>query len=135
MIADGEHLLVLQHVERSHSGIYRCQVSTPKAKWSLTVFKALIALFELSMSWLASFPDFFIHLRHYSVSVIGKQLLFANNRNWVRWIVLGLSQDEDWTNFVETLVVSSFKRKLTSDAPLLTHLFCHWPTPLNIVNG
>ncbi len=52
----------------------------------------LIALFEMS-TWHASYPDFFIHLRHYSV--IGKHFLFAINRTRVRWAVLGLSQDDD----------------------------------------
>ncbi len=46
-----------------------------------------------------SFPDFLISLRHYTV--IGKQLLLSNDRNSVRWVVLGLSQDGACTDLVD----------------------------------
>ncbi len=56
--------------------------------------------------------NFFIFLRHYSV--IGKQLLFANNRNRIRWAVLGLSQDEDWIDLFENFSMNSLKGDLSN---------------------
>ncbi len=47
-------------------------------------------MFEFT-TWHASFTDFFIKLRHYTG--IGKQLLFANNRNRVCSADKGLSED------------------------------------------
>ncbi len=66
-------------------------------------------------TWLASFPDF-LHFRHYSV--IWKQLLFANNRNRVRWIVLGLSQDGACTDLFEYFSEDSLKGDLSNDTIL-----------------
>ncbi len=66
-------------------------------------------MFEFT-SWHASFADFFIKLRHYTV--IGKQLFIANDRNRVCWVVLGLLQDGAWTDLVENLSVNSLKGDL-----------------------
>ncbi len=62
---------------------------------------------------------------------IGKQLLFAKNRNRVRGAVLGFSKDGAWTDLFENLSVNSLKRDRSNDANL-THLFSHWSIPLNI---
>ncbi len=85
-----------------------------------SVGKELIVLFELS-TWLASFPYFFIHLRHYSV--IWKQLLFANYRNRVHWVVLGLSQDGACTDLFENFSENSLKGDLSNDTTLNQPLF------------
>ncbi len=76
--------------------------------------------FELS-TWLASFPDFFIHLRLYSA--IGKQLLFSNNRNRVRWAVLDLSQGEHKTDLFENFSVKGLKRDLSNNITVNPPLF------------
>jgi hypothetical protein len=68
-------------------------------------------MFEFTM-WNASFADFFIQLRHYTV--IWKQLLSANDRNRVCGAVLGLSQDGDCTYLFENLSVNSFKGDLSN---------------------
>ncbi len=68
-------------------------------------------LFEFT-TWLVSFPDFFTFLRHYSV--IGKQLLFANNRNRIRWAVFGLPQDEDWIDSFEKFSLNTLKGDLSN---------------------
>ncbi len=77
-------------------------------------------LFEFT-TWLVSFPDFFIFLRHYSV--IGKQLLFANKTNRLRWAVLGLSQDEDWIDLFENFSVNSLKGDLSNAITINPPLF------------
>ncbi len=64
--------------------------------WS--VDKEPIAMSEFT-TWHASFSDFLLSLRHYTV--IGKQLLISNDRNRVRWAVLGLLQDGACTNLFE----------------------------------
>jgi hypothetical protein len=69
-------------------------------------------MFEFS-TWHASFPDFFISLRHNTV--IEKQLLLSNDRNWGRWVVLGLLQDGASTNLFENLSVKSLKGDLSND--------------------
>ena len=51
--------------------------------------------------------------RHYSV--IGNQLLFANNRNRVRWVVLGLSQDGACTDLFENFSENNLKGDLSND--------------------
>jgi hypothetical protein len=66
-------------------------------------------MFEFTM-WHASFPDFFISLRHYTV--IGKQLLLSNDRNRVRGAVLSLSQDGASTHLFENFRENSLKRDL-----------------------
>jgi hypothetical protein len=66
-------------------------------------------MFEFT-TWHTSFTDFFIKLRRYTA--IGKQLLFANNRNRVRGAVLGLSQDgacTDFSDLFENLSMNSLK--------------------------
>jgi hypothetical protein len=57
-------------------------------------------MFEFT-TWHASFLDFLIGLRHYTV--IGKHLLLSNDRNRVRLVVLGLLQDGACTDLVENL--------------------------------
>jgi hypothetical protein len=66
----------------------------------------------LITTWHASFPDFFISLRHYTV--IGKQLVLSNGRNRVRGAVLGLSQDGARTNLFENFRKNSLKRDLSN---------------------
>ncbi len=51
--------------------------------------------------------------RHYAF--IWKQLLNANDINRVRWVVLGLSQDGDCTDFLENLSENSLKGDLSND--------------------
>jgi hypothetical protein len=60
---------------------------------------------------------------------IGKQLLFANNRNRVRGAVLGLSQDGACTDLFENLSVNVLKGDLLKQ-PLSKHLFSHLSIPL-----
>ncbi len=67
--------------------------------------------------------DFFIHLRHYSV--ICKQLLFSNNRDRVRWTVLGLWQDEGWTDLFQNFSVNSLKWDLSNNTTVNPPFF-HW---------
>jgi hypothetical protein len=74
--------------------------------WS--VAKEPIAMFEFT-KWHASFPDFFICLRHYTD--IGNQLLLSNDRNRVLEAVLGLSQDGASTNLFDNCE-NRFKRDL-----------------------
>ncbi len=71
--------------------------------------------------WHASFPDFFISLRHYTV--IGKQLLLSNDRNRVRGAVLSLSQDGASTHLLENFRENSLKRDLSNDTTAKTPLF------------
>ncbi len=77
--------------------------------WS--VGKEPIAMFEFT-TWDTSFPDFFISIRHYTA--IWKQLLFANDRNRVRWVVLGLLQDGASTDLVENFCMNSLKGDLSN---------------------
>jgi hypothetical protein len=77
-------------------------------------------MFEFT-TWRASFPDFFISLRHYTV--IRKQLLLSNDRNRVRRAVLGLSQDGDSINLFENFRENSFKRELSNDTTANPPLF------------
>jgi hypothetical protein len=62
--------------------------------------------------WLASFPDFFIILRRYTV--IRKQLMISNDRNRVRLEVLGLAQDGAFADLFENLSVNSLKGDLSN---------------------
>ncbi len=80
-------------------------------------------MFEFT-TWHASFPDFFISLRHYTVT--GKQLLLSNDKNRVRGAVLGLSQDGASTNLFENFRENSLKRDLSNDTTANTPL-SHWP--------
>jgi hypothetical protein len=50
--------------------------------------------------------------QHYAV--ICKQLLISNDRNRVRWVVLGLSDDGACTDLSENLCVNSLKRDLSN---------------------
>ncbi len=56
-------------------------------------------------------------------SVIGNQLLFANNRNRVRWVVLCLSQDGACTDSFENFRDNSLKGGLSNDVTLNPRLF------------
>jgi hypothetical protein len=62
------------------------------------------------ITWHVSFPGFFIRLRRNNVN--GKQFLISNDRNSVRSVVLGLSQDGDCTDLVENLSENSLKGDL-----------------------
>jgi hypothetical protein len=86
--------------------------------WSIG--KESIAMFKLA-TWLASFPDFFILLICYTVS--GKQLLFSNDRNRFRLVVLGLSQDGASTDLFENLSVNSLKGDLSNAITFKPPLF------------
>jgi hypothetical protein len=77
-------------------------------------------MFEFT-TWHASFPDFFISLRHYTV--IGKQLLLSNDRNRVPWAVLGLSQDGACIDLFENLSVNSLKGDLSNATTFKLPLF------------
>jgi hypothetical protein len=77
-------------------------------------------MFEFT-TWHASFPDFFISLRHYTV--IRKQLLLSNDRNRVRGAVLSLSQDGASTHLFEYFRENSLKRGLSNDTTANTPLF------------
>jgi hypothetical protein len=55
--------------------------------------------------------------------VIGKQLLFANNRNRVRGVVLGLSQDGAFTHSFQNFSENSLKRDLPNDTTLTPPFF------------
>ena len=69
----------------------------------------------------ASFTDLFIKLRRYTD--IGKQLLFANDRNRVRGAVFGLSQDGACTNLFENFREHSLKQDLSNDTTVNPPLF------------
>jgi hypothetical protein len=56
-------------------------------------------------------------------SVIGNQLLFANNRNRFRWVVLCLSQDGACTDFFENFRENSLKGYLSNDITVDPPLF------------
>ncbi len=66
--------------------------------------------------------------RHYAV--IGKQLLISNDRNRVRWVVLGLSQDGAALICLKILAWTVL-RETYRMLPLSTHLFSHWLIPLS----
>ncbi len=59
--------------------------------------------------------------RHYAV--IWKQVLFANMRNRVRWVVLGLSQYGACTDFSEYFSEDSWKGDLSNDNIVSPPLF------------
>ncbi len=59
------------------------------------------------------------------------QLLYANNRNTLRCLVLGLSQDEASADFDKTLGVNSYVDLQYLFLPLSTHFFFRWTVPLN----
>ncbi len=59
--------------------------------------------------------------RHYSV--IGNQLLFANNKNRVRWVVLCLSQDGACTDLFENFSDNSLKGDLSNNTTFNPPLF------------
>ncbi len=63
----------------------------------------------------------FAAARHHSV--IGNQLLFANNRNRVRWVVFCLSQDGACTGSFENFRENSLKGDLSNDITLNPPLF------------
>ncbi len=74
-----------------------------KYRWRCT-----IALFQLSV-WCEKC----VAARHYAD--IGKQFFISNDRNRVRWVVLGLSQDGPCTDFVENFGENSLKGDLSND--------------------
>ena len=67
-----------------------------------------IPMFQLSLRC-----EKFAAARHHSV--IGNQLLFANNRNRVRWVVLCLSHDGACTDSFENFREISLKGDLSND--------------------
>ena len=70
------------------------------------VSKSSIVMSEFT-TWHASFTDFFIKLRRYTIT--RKRLLFAKKRNRFRLVVIGLYQDGACTNLFENLHVKSLK--------------------------
>jgi hypothetical protein len=86
-------------------------------------------MFEFT-TWLASFPDFFIILRCYTV--IGKQLLISVTSititemietGFAEKLLLGLSQDGALTDFFENLSVNSLKGDLSNATTFNPSLF------------
>ncbi len=75
-----------------------------------------IPLFQLSV-WCEKF----VAAQHYAV--IWKQLLFANKRNRVRWVVLGLSQEGACTHLFENFSENSLKGDLSNDTTVIPPLF------------
>ncbi len=75
-----------------------------------------IPLFQLSV-WCEKF----VAARHYAV--IWNQLLISNDRNRVRWVVLGLSQDGACTDLFENFSENSLKGDLPNDTTLTPPLF------------
>ncbi len=69
----------------------------------------------MQVSWI-----FFIKLRHYTV--IGKQLFISNDRNRVRWVVLGLLQDGG-TDLFENFRKISLKRDPSNETTVSPPLF------------
>ncbi len=84
-----------------------------------------IPLFQLSV-----LCEKFVAARHYAV--IWTQLLIPNDRNRVRWVVLGLSQDGTCTALFENFRENSLKGD-QSLIPNSTHLFSHWSIPLRAI--
>ncbi len=74
--------------------------------------------------------DFLLYIQGFLLWILGyaviwKQLLFANKRNRVRWVVLGLSQDGSCTDLSENFSEDSLKGDLSNDnfvSPLLFSL-------------
>ncbi len=64
---------------------------------------------------------FFWKLRRFTA--IWKQLLFANDTNWVRGAVLGLSQEGACTDSFENFRENSLKGDLSNDITLNPPLF------------
>ncbi len=75
-----------------------------------------IALFQISL-WCENA----VAARLYAV--ICKQLLISNNRNIVRWVVLGLPQDGACTDLFENLSEISLKGDLSNATTFNPHLF------------
>ncbi len=76
----------------------------------------VIRLFKLSV-WCEKF----VAAQHYAV--IWKQLLIPNDRNRVRWAVLGLSQDGVWADLFENINENSLKRDQSNDTKFNPPLF------------
>ncbi len=70
-----------------------------------------------------------------TVCYIWKPLLFANNRNRVRRVVLGLSQDGACTDLFENLSENSLQRDLSNDNIVKTCLFSHRLIPLWLIKN
>jgi hypothetical protein len=66
-------------------------------------------------------PNFFISLQRYTE--IGKQLLISNDRNRVRWVVLGLAHYGACTDFLENLSMSSLQGDLSNATTFNPPLF------------
>jgi hypothetical protein len=77
-------------------------------------------MFELT-TWHASFLDFLISLRHYTV--IGNQFFISNDRNRVRWVVSGLLQDGACNDIFENLSENTFKGDLSNATSFNPPLF------------
>jgi hypothetical protein len=103
----------------SPSEIFSNHAIIPSDIWS--VGKEPIAMFEFTMLH-ASFPNFFIILRCYTV--IWKQLSISNDRNRVRYEVSGHSQDGACTDLFENPSVNSLKGDL-----------CHHIQPISFLIG
>jgi len=77
-------------------------------------------MFEFT-TWHVSFLDFLISLRHQTA--IGNQLFISNDRNRVRWVVLGLLQDGACTDFFENLSENTLKGDLSKTETFNPPLF------------
>ncbi len=75
----------------------------------------------MKQRYCASSPDFFIKLRRNTA--IGKQFLIGNDRDSVRQVVLGLSQDGACTDLVENLSENSLKGDLSNATTFNRPLF------------
>jgi hypothetical protein len=64
-------------------------------------------------------------------SDLGKQLLIANDKNMLRWVVLGIPQDGACIDLFENHSENSLKEDLSNVLPLSNHLFSPWSLPLN----
>jgi hypothetical protein len=82
-----------------------------KYRWGYT-----IALFQLSV-WCEKC----VAARHYDDT--GKQFFISNERNRVRWVVLGLSQDGACTDLFENFGENSLKGDLSNDSIVNPPLF------------
>jgi hypothetical protein len=119
-----------------------CRVIWKDLLWSSDSYRLLkyrggckIPLFQLSV-WCEKC----VAARHYDV--ICKQILISNDRNRVRWIVLGLSEDGACTDFSEHLSVNNLKGDLsnatTSNPPFFSlsiPLMYRVPTECTTVPG
>ncbi len=64
-------------------------------------------------------------------AIIGKQLLISNDKNRIRWAILGQSQDGVSTDVFENFSMKSLKRDQSNDTKL-NPIFSHWSIPLRL---